>query len=120
MNFKEKINKLNVDEMTTDELYALWGTTQQEQDEKVNQMVRRMNFKARVEIGRIRNNRMMELKRLLKDTGTLGMRLRSTLQARYPAFCYRNFEQLSDEQIAQIAEDMEVLEILEQENEQSK
>lgn len=120
MNLKEKINKLNVDAMSKDEVYALWGTTEKEQDEKMDQLVRRMNFKARAEIGRIRNERMLEVKSLLKKKCVAGMPLMNTLQARYPAMCFRNLEQLTDEQIAQIAEDVDILEMLEKEDEQSK
>lgn len=120
MNLKEKINKLNVDAMTTEELYALWGTTEDEQNAKMDQLVRRMNFKARAEIGRIRNERMLEVKRLLKKNCVAGMPLMATLQTRYPAMCFRNLDQLTDEQIAQIAEDVDILEMLEKENEQSK
>lgn len=120
MNLKEKINKLNVDAMTTEELYALWGTNEGEQNAKTDQLVRRMNFKARAEIGRIRNERMKEVKRRLADRGPMGIQFRTTLSTRYPAMCFRNLDQLTDEQIAQIAEDVDVLEMLEKEDEQSK
>ena len=120
MNLKEKINKLNVDAMTTEELYALWGTTEDEQNAKMDQLVRQMNFKARAEIGRIRNERMLQVKRLLKKDCVAGMPLMATLQTRYPAMCFRNLDQLTDEQIAQIAEDVDILEMLEKEDEQSK
>lgn len=121
MNVKEKINKLNVDDLTTEELYALWGTTEQEQNEKTDQLVRRMNFKARAEIGRIRNERMQEVKRLLKQKSAEALNLLGMLQTRYPAMCFRNLEQLTDDQLAQIAEDVDVLEMLEkEENEQGK
>ena len=120
MNLKEKINKLNVDAMTTEELYALWGTTEGEQNAKMDQLVRQMNFKARAEIGRIRNERMKEVKRRLADRGPIGIQFRNTLSARCPAMCFRNLDQLTEEQIAQIASDVEILEMLKQEDEQSK
>lgn len=121
MNLKEKINKLNVDEMTTEELYALWGTTEQEQNAKMDQLVRRMNFKARAEMGRIRNERMKEVRRMLREKSeAVAANLLGLLQTRYPAMCFRNLEQLTDEQIAQIVEDVDILEMLEKEDEQGK
>ena len=120
MNFKEKINKLNVDAMSNDELYALWGTTEKAENDKMDKLIRQMNFKARAELGRIRNERMLQLKHLFRDSGRAGMTLRSHLTARFPAMQFRNLEQLTDEQIEEIMQDAEILEMLEREDEQGK
>lgn len=120
MNFKEKINKLNVDAMSNEEVYALWGTTEKAENDKMDKLILQMNFKARAELGRMRNERMHQLKHLLRDSGRTGAALRQHLTMRYPAMQFRNLEQLTDEQLEQIMEDVEVLEMLEQEDEQSK
>ena len=104
-----------------DEMIVLYAVDQiKKNDVAKYQLVRQMNFKARAEIGRIRNERMKEVKRRLADRGPIGIQFRNTLSARYPAMCFRNLDQLTDEQIAQIASDVEILEMLKQEDEQSK
>lgn len=119
MTFKDKINKLNVDTLTTEELYALWGTSEAAENEKTDKLIRQMQFKARAELGRMRNERMLQVKRALADkTSPLGLQIRASLANRCPAM-FRNLEELSDEQLERIAKDMEILAILEKENEQS-
>ena len=118
MNLLDKINAMGVESVTPEEIEATLGTSQEEQVEKMMKTVRRLKFKAKAEQGRLRSERAAQLRRLFAGRGTASARLRTTLQARYPAMQFRNLEQLSDEQLAQIAEDMEILEILESENEQ--
>lgn len=117
MIFIEKINKLNVEAMSNEEVYALWGTTETAENEKMDKLIRQMQFKARAELGRIRNERMLEIKRLLAERGTKGVQFRNTVCSRFPAR-FRNLDELTDEQLEQIAQDVEILEMLE--NEQSK
>ena len=119
MNFKEKINKLNVDAATADEVYALWGTTEKVENEKMDKLARRLRFKAKAEIMRLKNQRVNELRKAVKREGPKIMQLRNTLQTRY-AVNFRNLDQMSDEQLAMIAEDLEILELLENDDEQSK
>lgn len=119
MNFKEKINKLNVDAATADEVYALWGTTEKAENEKMDKLARRMRFKAKAEVMRLRSERVNKLRDAVKKESPKIMQLRSTLQSRF-AVNFRNLDQMSDEQLALIAEDLEILELLEQEDEQSK
>ena len=119
MNFKEKINKLNVDAATADEVYALWGTTEKAENEKMDKLARRMRFKAKAEMTRLKGEQVERLRKALKQDGPKIVQLRSTLQSRF-AVNFRNLDQMSDEQLALIAEDLEILELLDQEDEQSK
>lgn len=119
MTFKEKINRLDVDTLTNEEVYALWGTTEKAENDKMDQLIRQMNYEANVEMGKIRNKRMLEVKRLLQDRGPMGAQFRNVLAVQCPAL-FRNLENLTDEQLEQIARDVEILEILEKEDEQSK
>ena len=96
MNFKEKINKLNVDAATADEVYALWGTTEKAENEKMDKLARRMRFKAKAEMMRLRSERVNKLRDAVKKDSPKIMQLRSTLQSRF-AVNFRNLDQMSDE-----------------------
>ena len=46
MNFLEKLHQLEVEAMTTDEVYATWGTTKEQAHEQLLELVRNENHKA--------------------------------------------------------------------------
>ncbi|MBO5592113.1 MAG: hypothetical protein J5913_04035 [Prevotella sp.] len=118
MNLLDKINALRVESITPEEIKETLGVSQDEQVEKMMKTVRRLKFKAKAEQGRLKSERAAKLRRIISGRGENSVRLRSRIQSRYPAMQFRNLEQLTDEQLAQIADDLEILEILESENEQ--
>lgn len=46
MNFLEKLHQLEVEAMTTDEVYATWGTTKEQAHEQLLELVKSENQKA--------------------------------------------------------------------------
>ena len=46
MNFLEKLQQLEVEAMTTDEVYATWGTTKEQAHEQLLELVKNENHKA--------------------------------------------------------------------------
>ena len=118
MNLLDKINALRVESITPEEIKEILGVSQDEQVEKMMKTVRRLKFKVKAEQGRLKSERAAKLRRIFSGRGENSQRLRSRIQSRYPAMQFRNLEQLTDEQLAQIADDLEILEILESENDQ--
>ena len=117
MNFKDKINKIDAESKTADEIFAEWGTTEAEYLETLKQ-VKKQLFLAKATVGRERNTRLIaRFKELFQGGGQQSENLRATLKERMPAFQFRNLDKLSDEQVSQILSDETVMQILEEEDE---
>lgn len=118
MNFKDRINKIDAESMTTEEIFAEWGTTEAEYLESALKQVKKQIFLAKAAAGRERNTRLIErFHELFQGGGRQSDNLRATLKERMPAFQFRNLDKLSDEQISQILSDETVIQILEEEDE---
>lgn len=118
MNFKDKINKIDAESKTADEIFAEWGTTEAEYLESALKQVKKQLFLAKAAAGRERNTRLIErFKELFQGGGQQSENLRATLKERMPAFQFRNLDKLSDEQVSQILSDETVMQILEEEDE---
>ena len=118
MNFKDKINSIDTASMTPEELFAEFGTTEQEYVDKAMKLVKKQMFLAKAAAGKERNNRLIErFIALFNGVGQQSEDLRATLQMKMPAFQFRKLENLSDEQVTQILSDVTSLQILEEEDE---
>ena len=51
MNFLEKLNRLEVEAMTIEEVYAAWETTKEAENNRLMELVRNENQKARALVG---------------------------------------------------------------------
>jgi len=51
MNFLEKLHKLDVEAMTTKEVYAAWETTKEAENNRLMELVRNENQKALALVG---------------------------------------------------------------------
>lgn len=56
MNFLEKLQQLEVEAMTTDEVYATWGTTKEQAHEQLLDLVRNENQKAQARGRKVASN----------------------------------------------------------------
>lgn len=56
MNFLEKLQQLEVEAMTTDEVYATWGTTKEQAHEQLLELVRNENHKAQARCRKAASN----------------------------------------------------------------
>ena len=118
MNFKDKINKIDAESKTADEIFAEWGITEAEYLERALKQVKKQIFLAKAAAGRERNTRLIErFKELFQGVGPQSDNLRATLKERMPAFQFRNLDRLSNEQVSQILSDETVIQILEEEDE---
>ena len=118
MNFKDKINSIDAASMTPEELFAEFGTTEQEYVDMAMKLVRKQMFLAKAAAGKERSNRLIErFLELFNGVGQQSENLRATLQTSMPAFQFRKLDKLSDEQVSQILSDVTILQILEEEDE---
>lgn len=118
MNFKDKINKIDAESKTTDEIFAEWGTTEAKYLESALKQVKKQLFLAKAAAGRERNARLIErFKEVFNGGYQQSENLRVIINERMPAFQFRNLDKLSDEQISQILLDETVMQLLEKEDE---
>lgn len=117
MNFKDKINAIDAASMNTEELYAEVGMTEETYVANALKMVRKQRFLALAAAGRAKEVRLANrIKDVLLGSSPQSIDLRAKFSAN-PLYSFRNLEKMTDEQLVQIAKDMEILEILDEENE---
>lgn len=118
MNFKDKIDRIDAASMTAEELYAEIGTTEDEYVAKTMKLLKQKMFQAKVATGRAKSNRIIgRFKEVIVGIGTVSENLRIYMTTHYPAVQFRNLDKMTDEQIMQIAQDIEILKILDDDGE---
>lgn len=117
-NLLDKVNKMGAESVTPEEFQQTWGTTQEEQVSSMMKFIKRQRFEAKAVEGRERCARVLaKLRKMLEEQTERAASLRDLLTVRYPAMQFRNLDELTDEQVEQIAEDLEILKLLEEEGE---
>ena len=118
MNFKDKIDRIDAASMTTEELYAEMGTTEDAYVSKTMKLLKQKMFLAKVAAGRAKSNRIIEkFKKVIVGIGSASDNLRAYMIRQYPAVQFRNLDKMTDEQIMQIAQDIEILKMLDEDGE---
>lgn len=118
MNFKDKIDRIDAASMTDEELYAEMGTTEYAYVSKTMKLLKQKMFQAKVAAGRAKSNRIIErYKEVIVGIGTTSDNLRTYMTSHYPAVQYRNLDKMTDSQIMQIAQDIEILKMLDDDGE---
>lgn len=113
MNFKDKIDRIDAASMTAEELYAEIGTTEDAYVSKTMKLLKQKMFQAKVATGRAKSSRIIErFKEVIVGTGMTSDNLRTYMTSYYPAVQFRNLDKMTDEQIMQIAQDIEILKML--------
>lgn len=112
----DKVNKMGAESVTPEEFKETWGVTQEAAVGGMMKFIRRQRFEAKAMEGKERCERVLaRLKELLAQGTERAAQLTDLLTVRYPALQFRNLDELTEEQKEQIAEDVELLRLLDEE-----
>ena len=119
MNFKDKFDAIDTEAMTREELFAEAGVDINNYVAEAMKLMSDEMMEARAEVN---SERLERLKKRIgelvaKPGDAIAESLRSMLRSKYPAVSFRNLDELTDEQVEEIAEDLKILEIMESEDE---
>ena len=115
-NLLDKVNKIGAAGVTPEEFEKTWGVTQEAEVSSMMKFIKRQQFEAKAVEGKERCMRVLsKLRDIISEQTERAAMVRDVLFARYPAVQFRNLDKLTDEQVEQIAEDLEILKLLEEE-----
>lgn len=115
-NLLDKVNKIGAAGVTPEEFEETWGVTQETEVSSMMKFIKRQKFEAMAAEGKERCARVLaKLKEMWNEQTERAAMVRDMLLTRYPAVQFRNLDELTDEQVEQIAEDLEILKLLEEE-----
>lgn len=120
-NLLDKVNKMGAESVTPEEFETTWGKTREAQVKSMMKFIKRQQFETKAIEGKERCMAVLaRLKAMWNEQTERATMVRDVLFARYPAVQFRNLDELTDEQVEQIAEDLEILKLLEEEEEKSE
>lgn len=120
-NLLDKVNKMGAESVTPEEFKETWGVTQEAAVGGMMKFIRRQRFEAKAMEGKERCERVLaRLKELIAQGTERAAQLTDLLTVRYPALQFRNLDELTEEQKEQIAEDVELLRLLDEESSSSE
>lgn len=112
----DKVNKMGAESVTPEEFKKTWGVTQETEVNSMMKFIKRQRFEAKAVEGKERCMRVLtKLREVLAQGTETAARLTDLLTVRYPAMQFRNLDELTEEQKEQIAEDVELLRFLDEE-----
>ena len=112
----DKVNKMGAESVTPEEFKETWGVTQETEVSSMMKFIKRQRFEAKAIEGKERCMRVLaKLREVIAEQTERAAMVRDVLMARYPAMQFRNLDELTDEQVEQIAEDVELLRLLDEE-----
>ena len=112
----DKVNKMGAESVTPEEFKETWGVMQETEVSSMMKFIKRQRFEAKAIEGKERCMRVLaKLRDIISEQTERAAMVRDVLFARYPAVQFRNLDELTDEQVEQIAEDLEILKLLEEE-----
>ena len=112
-NLLDKVNKMGAASVTPEEFEQTWGVTQEAEVSSMMKFIKRQQFEAKAVEGKERCLRVLaKLREILAQGTERAAMVRDLLTVRYPAMQFRNLDELTEEQKEQIAEDLEILELL--------
>lgn len=115
-NLLDKVNKIGAAGVTPEEFEETWGVTQETEVSGMMKFIKRQQFEAKAAEGKERCMRVLaKLRDIIAEQTERAAMVRDMLLTRYPAVQFRNLDELTDEQVEQIAEDLEILKLLEEE-----
>ena len=108
---------MGAESVTPEEFKETWGVTQETEVSSMMKFIKRQRFEAKAIEGKERCMRVLaKLREVIAEQTERAAKVRDVLMARYPAMQFRNLDELTDEQVEQIAEDVEILELLEEDS----
>ncbi len=118
---KEKFLNIYVDSLNEEEQRAEFGITRKDFVKNELKAIKQMRFKALAMLNKAKGETMLaSLKDRLEAAMGQSISLQELLVQRYPAVQFRNLDKLSEADLKQLSEDMELINLIEEiEDEQS-
>lgn len=118
---KEKFVNFYIDSLTDEEQEKEFGIAKKELVAKELKFIKQMRFKAKAQLGKLKSEELLvNLKDRLISACSQSVSLKELIVQRYPAVQFRNLEKLSEADLKQLSEDMELINLIEEiEDEQS-
>lgn len=112
---KEKFVNLYINSLTDEEQEKEFGIAKKDFVAKEIKFIKQMRFKAKAQLGRMRTEAVIKnfKDRIVTACGQ-SLSLQELLIQRYPAVNFRNLEKLSESDLKQLSEDMELINLIEE------
>lgn len=112
---KEKFVNLYIDSLTDEEQEKEFGIAKKEFVANELKFIKQMRFKAKAQLGRMKTeSAITNLRDRIVAACSQSMSLQELLLQRYPAVNFRNLEKLSEADLKQLSEDMELINLIEE------
>lgn len=112
---KEKFLNLYIDSLSDDEQKAEFGITREDFVANELKAIKQMRFKALAQINKAKAESMFaKFKKQLTAAFNQSISLQELLAQRYPAVQFRNLDKLSEADLKQLSEDMELINLIEE------
>lgn len=106
---------LYIDSLTAEEQEKEFGIAKEDLVAKELKFIKQMRFKAKAQLGRMKaENAILSLKDRIVAACSQSVSLQQLLLQRYPAVNFRNLEKLSESDLKQLSEDMELINLIEE------
>ena len=112
---KEKFLNLYIDSLTAEEQEKEFGIAKEDFVAKELKFIKQMRFKAKAKLGRMKTeNAILNLRDRIVVVCKQSVSLQHLLLQRYPAVNFRNLDTLSEPDLRQLSEDMELINLIEE------
>ena len=112
---KEKFVNMYIDSLSDEEQEKEFGIAKNDFVAQELNYIKQMRFKAKAQLGRMKaETAITNLKDRIVTACSQSLSLQELLMQRYPAVNFRNLEKLSESDLKQLSEDMELINLIEE------
>ncbi len=114
-SIKEKFVNLYIDSLTDEEQEKEFGISKKDFVANELKFIKQMRFKAKAQLGRMKTEAAItNLRERIVAACSQSLSLQELLLQRYPSVNFRNLEKLSEADLKQLSEDMELINLIEE------
>ena len=112
---KEKFVNMYIDSLSDEEQEKEFGIAKKNYMAQELKYIKQMRFKAKAKLGKMKTQAYMaDLKNRIVSACSQSLSFQELLLQRYPAVNFRNLDKLSDADLKQLSEDMELINLIEE------
>ena len=111
---REKFVNMYIDSLSDEEQEKEFGIAKKDFIAQELKYIKQMRFKAKAQLGKMKAEAAIAIiKDRIVDACNQSLSLQKLLSQRYPAVNFRNLDKLSDADLKQLSEDMEIINLIE-------
>ena len=112
---KEKFVNMYIDSLSDEEQEKEFGIAKKDFVAQELKYIKQMQFKAKAQLGKLKTQAYVtNLRDRIVAACNQSLSLQEVLMQRYPAVNFRNLEKLSEADLKQLSEDMELINLIEE------